>query len=143
MERLPDRGEIVQLDFVRREKNKRKHCECKDARFIIDEQNDVVECAICGAMVTYKFALCKIADLDSKRNEIIQKMREQAEDIQNYKPHLKIIKSLESYWSRRGRSQVVPLCPACSEPFLLEELITWVGRQFAEGRIAKRKEKGI
>lgn len=138
MNEIPTKGELIQLDFIRREKSLRKDCECTDARFIIDERNVKVNCAQCGARVEAFAALVKMADLDEKRNNVMQKLRAQAQEMQDYKPHLRIIKFLEKQWRKKD---VVPTCPSCDEPFLLEELKTWVGRKFVEARIQKRIDK--
>ncbi|WP_235190151.1 hypothetical protein [Bacillus gaemokensis] len=63
---------------------------------------------------------------------------EQKKQLAAYKTHLRIIKSLES--SYRGR-KMLPSCPRCGEPFYLEELTAWIGKEYAERRIVKWKEE--
>lgn len=137
MEKLPKRGEVVQLDFVRRERNRGLFCKCKDAAFIIDEENMTVHCQNCDSRIEPFLALLKMADLDQKRNDAMDRLFKQAQELDDYKPHLKVIKMLEGRWKKK---ELVPLCPSCSEPFLLEELTTWISRTLGLFRINKRQE---
>ncbi|WP_257128401.1 hypothetical protein [Bacillus wiedmannii] len=36
---------------------------------------------------------------------------------------------------------MLPRCPRCSEPFYLEELVSWTNKQYVERRIEKWKEQ--
>lgn len=71
-------------------------------------------------------------------NHEVNRLREQAKALQNYKPWLKTIRYLEKQY--RGK-RMLPECPRCNAPFYLEELTSWTGREFASARIAKWREQ--
>ena len=139
MDKLPEKGELVRLDLLRIEKNKELHCKCENPSYEIDVKNGQVQCVKCGAIQDPFNVLLKIAERHDKLNKTLEMRLEQKQQIDNYKPHLKIIKRLEEYYRRRPHP--LPLCPACDEPFYLEELTTWTHQRLGDVKIAIRKER--
>lgn len=135
---LPDK--VVGLDQVRIARGLGKICQCQKRKFVLDTDNRRVTCRSCGAVVEPYEA---ILDLARQREEYVrqtERLLEQRKEIASYKPHLVVIKSLEQQY--RGK-KMLPCCPRCNEPFYLEELVRWQGRQFADGRIKRYKEKQV
>lgn len=135
---MDDQKNITRLDKIRIERGLGKVCKCKNRTFIIDTDNRRVTCGQCGAVIDPYDALYDIAFEDERRNESLERMRAQAEEIANYKPYLKVIKRLEKDY--RGR-KMLPNCPRCHQPFYLEELTSWTGRKFAEALIEKHSKQ--
>lgn len=134
-EKLPER--IIGLDQVRISRGLGKICKCRDRKFVIDSDNRRVTCSSCGSVVDPYDALYDLAYQDERRVDQVDRLLEQRREIMNYKPHLVVIKSLEKQY--RGK-KMMPLCPACNEPFMLEEIYRWVNWQFNEKRVMKRIE---
>lgn len=63
----------------------------------------------------------------------------QKREIAKYKPHLRVIKNLESHYRRKDK--MLPTCPRCNELFYIEELTHWVCKALADKRIKMFKEK--
>ncbi|MCA1066162.1 hypothetical protein QTG56_25150 (plasmid) [Rossellomorea sp. AcN35-11] len=128
---------IIQIEQLKINRNLNKLCSCNNRRFTLDTQNRRVLCDVCGAVVDPYDAMY---DLASKRVDLqreVETLLQQRMEIAEYKPWLKVIKSLEKHY--RGK-HYLPNCPRCAEPFYLEELSHWTGREYAEARIEKWKE---
>lgn len=133
-EGLPDK--IVSLDQLRINRGIEKFCKCEKRTFIIDPKNRRVNCESCGAVVDAYEAMYELASKGERLQQSVERMLEQRKQIANYKPWLKVIKNLEKQY--RGK-KMIPNCPRCSEPFYLEELVRWTGKQYADARIKKFK----
>lgn len=133
MDKLPDN--IVQLTTLQINRHKKKHCECynsyprKYPSYEIDSENREVICRHCKNIVDPFEALLNIAHNDEKRNEQINLLFKQAEELINYKPWLRTIKVIEK--NVRG-GEMIPYCPHCHKGILMEEL--------ADGFINKKRE---
>ncbi|SRR5690625_3220450 len=136
MRNLPDK--VVDIDQIRINRGIEKICKCDDRRFVVDTQNRRVTCGDCGAVVDGYDAMYELAMYGEKLKQQVDNLLEQRKQIANYKPWLVTIRNLEKKY--RGR-KMLPNCPACSEPFYLEELTHWTGKPFAEARIKKRRER--
>jgi hypothetical protein len=137
---MPDLPEenIIQLDQLRINRGLEKLCKCKKPSYLIDTKNRRVVCATCGAVVDPYEAIYQVAMHWEDINETMQRMKEQRQRLAEYKPWLKVIKRLEKDY--RGHHQI-PCCPRCGEPFYLEELVTWMGKPYADKRIDAFKEQ--
>ncbi|MGL5149730.1 MAG: hypothetical protein ACRC7N_04040 [Clostridium sp.] len=131
---LPDK--IIGLDQMRISRGLGKICTCKNRKFILDTDNRRVICASCGSGIDPYDALYDLSYQDEERNRQLERFLEQKQEIAKYKPGLSVIKTIEKQY--RG-NKLVPNCPRCSEPFYLEELISWTGKQYADARIKKIK----
>lgn len=129
MEQLPDN--IKRIDILRVEYGKRKLCQCRIPHYEIDVQNHFVYCTDCGAIVDPFEALLKIAKVCDRLDSEVEELLEQRREIENYKPHLVVMKELERKY-RANHFSMVPCCPHCYEPFDLPELAHWVSRKFLE-----------
>ncbi|MGG0262376.1 hypothetical protein ABEY48_28495 [Bacillus mycoides] len=136
MEELPDK--IIGLDQIRINRDIGKICKCEKRKFVIDTTNRRVTCHSCGSVVDPYEAIVDLSTQHEEFNRQVERLLEQKKQLAAYKPYLRIIKSLES--SYRGR-KMLPRCPRCSEPFYLEELVSWTNKQYAERRIEKWKEQ--
>lgn len=132
---LPDK--VIGLDQMRISRGMGKICKCDKRKFVIDTDNRRVTCSSCGAVVDPYDALYDLAHADEERNRQVERLLEQRKEIASYKPHLVVIKNLEKNY--RGR-KMMPTCPSCKEPFMLEELICWVNWKFNEKHVRQRIE---
>jgi len=133
---LPDK--IIGLDQVRINRGIGKICKCENRKFVIDTTNRRITCSSCGSVVDPYDAMLDLAIQREEHARQVERLLEQKKELLAYKPHLRVIKSLESQY--RGR-KMLPNCPRCAEPFYLEELTRWMGRPYAEKRIQRWKEE--
>ncbi|WP_445678035.1 hypothetical protein [Psychrobacillus sp. FSL K6-1464] len=133
---LPDK--IIGLDQLRIARGLEKFCKCDNRKFVLDTSNRRVTCSSCGAFIDPYDALHDLARADEERNRQVEYLLEQRKQIIDYKPHLLVIRNLEKQY--RGK-KMMPICPSCSEPFMLEELYTWVNWKFNEKRVRERIER--
>lgn len=135
MGELPNK--IIGLDQIRINRGLGKICKCQNRKFVIDTDNRRVACASCGSIVDPYDALYDLAHQDEERNRQLEMLLEQRKEIAEYKPWLVVIKKLEKQY--RGH-RFIPNCPRCREPFYLEELNSWTGKQYADARLERFKE---
>ena len=105
-----------------------KICRCENRTLEIDTVNRLIRCATCGVIVDPFDAMVEICNRRDEFRRNIEYLLEQKRRIANYKPHAEIIKSIEKSYTK---DNMLPCRPACSEPFLLEELTHWSGRNYA------------
>lgn len=129
-DKLPEK--VKQLDFIRVERGMRKLCNCINPKFEIDSSNRLVYCK-CGALVDPYDALYEVAWHYEHIAEYTNHMIETRKQIDDYKPHLVVIKELEKQY--RG-SKLWPTCPLCKGAFDLKELLTtgWIHPDYVKGR---------
>ena len=144
MEKLPET--LIQLDRVRIERGMGKICKCSNRKYLLDTDNRQVTCRSCGALIDSYDALLEMSRNWERINEELERIFEQKKMLDNYKPHLRIIKDLEKR-TRSGPNQCHPVCPVCDEPFMLSELTRFYGAKFVTGQIVERidrqrKERG-
>lgn len=128
---------IIKFDKIRISKNEEKICTCKNSGFVIDSNNRRVYCDKCDALIDPYDALYQLATNGNELQKQVDGLLEQRKQLQEYKPWLIIIRELEKQY--RGR-KMIPICPSCGEPFYLEELSSWMNKEFAHDRIVKRNE---
>ena len=133
--KLPEK--IIEIDQLRINRNIDKLCTCRNRRFMLDTTNKRVICNECGAEVDPYDAMYEMATSAEGLKKQVDRLLEQRKQILDYKPWLVTIRKLESKY--RGK-KMLPNCPRCDEPFYLEELTRWTGRQFADARIKRVKE---
>jgi hypothetical protein len=126
-DKLPEK--VKRLDFLRVERGMKKLCNCLDPRFEIDYSNRLIYCK-CGALVDPFDALYEVARHYERMAEYTEYMLRTRQEIDNYKPHLVVIKELEKHY--RG-SKLWPTCPICKGAFDLKELINtgWIHPDYA------------
>ena len=123
-DRLPDK--IIDIDQVRINRNIDKLCKCKPRTFMIDTTNRRIICGGCGAEVDPYDALYELAFNGNALQKQVERLLEQRKQILDYKPWLLVIRNLEKKY--RGK-KMLPCCPVCEEPFYLEEIKVWLGRE--------------
>lgn len=136
MDKLPEK--IIELDQVRINRNLDKECVCERRKFVIDTTNKRILCSSCGVVIDPYDAMQELALKGEGMKKYVEDLLEQRKQIENYKPHLLTIRSLEKNY--RGKKKL-PCCPRCDEPFYLEELRRWMGKPFADARIERWKEE--
>lgn len=124
-DKLPDN--ILRFDILKVEYGKRKLCQCENPHYVIDYQNRLVYCKDCGAVLEPLEVLQNLAKNWHRVESRLEHMHEQAKEIQNYKPHLRVFKDLASHY-QRDHFSMIPLCPHCNEPFEFDEIYRWVNR---------------
>ncbi|MFF5994815.1 hypothetical protein AAGS61_08630 [Lysinibacillus sp. KU-BSD001] len=135
MEQLPEN--VMSIDLIKFERNRNKLCECNSLHVTIDTKNRKLYCQHCQAERDPFEVVSAMGARFDEINERLEKSLQQKKDLDNYKPHLKIIKELESK-TRAGNNQMHPICPCCDEPFMLAELTRFYGAKFVNGRILER-----
>lgn len=133
MSELPDN--VKRLEILRVERGMKKLCVCTEPQFVIDVRNRLVYCK-CGALVDPFDALKTLAEQRERMTEHTEYLLRTRKEIDDYKPHLVVIKQLAELY--RG-SRMWPTCPVCEEAFDLKELVSnlWVNPDYA------RKERGL
>lgn len=126
---LPDK--IERLDVLIVEQSHMRPCRCREPKYDLDLENRLVYCRECGAIVDPFTALKRLAFHHDRLSDHIQYLLDERKKILNYKPHLKVMKDLESNY-RRNKFSMVPCCPVCDQPFDLPEITRWVGRAFVD-----------
>lgn len=132
---LPEK--VVGIDQIRIARGIGKICKCEKRKFVIDTDNRRVTCGGCGSIVDPYEAIYDIAYHYEEITRQVEHLLEQKREIAKYKPWLRVIKDLERRY--RGH-KMIPNCPRCDEPFYLEELNHWTGKQFADARIKRFRE---
>lgn len=140
---------VIEFDAVKKGKSSKEFCECgRDAKLIIDEENMIVECSVCGGEVPPFKALVDIAENNSLFYRQLRKLEEQKDQLQAYQPHKPIIKTLEKNLieSEKGKvnlgTKYYPCCPNCNEPFELNEIThKWKGGIFIQQKLITRQNK--
>lgn len=135
MEQLPEN--IVQIDLIRFERNRNKLCECDSLHVSIDTKNRKLYCQHCQAERDPYDVIVEMGQKWDKINAQLERTLQQKKELEKYKPHLNVIKELESK-TRAGKNQMHPLCPNCDEPFMVSELTRFYGAKFVNGRIVER-----
>ena len=131
---------VLKFDVLRIKEKMRKNCHCQEPKYEIDTVNNTVECATCGAYVDPMTALYQIALKYRRIDEYMSRIREERQELDHYKPRLRIIKFLEQRYSGVSNA-LVPSCPHCKKFFDLEDLrdVSWQGRPYYE----QIKEVGV
>lgn len=130
LEKLPDK--IVELDQIRINRSLDKICTCKKRKFVMDTTNRRVICSSCGVQIDPHEAMLELAFNGERLKDQVNRLLEQQKQLANYKPWLVAVRRIEKKY--RGK-KMLPNCPRCDEPFYLEELVFWTGKEFAEKRI--------
>lgn len=135
MKELPDK--IISIDQLIINRRLEKDCKCQERKFVVDTQNRRIQCGICGAVVDAYEAMYELSKNGEALQRQTERLLEQRRQIMDYKPWLLTIRNLEKQY--RGQ-KMLPNCPRCKEPFYLEELVSWMGKPFADARIKEYKE---
>lgn len=127
--RLPDK--VVSIDFLRIAHGAGKTCKCGDFRFDLDPASRKAFCRGCGAEVEPFEALHRLCRHYERINEDQQRLLEQRNEIQNYKPWLIELRELERM-SQRGK--MLPTCPHCHKPMTFRDIHygVWVNAESPE-----------
>ena len=128
MDELPDR--VERIDILRVEYGRRKICECQPPHYEVDIINHMIVCKDCGAIVDPFDAICNIAGYSNHLSVQVEALLEQRRKIENYKPHLVVIKNIE----RQYRNGLLPVCPNCQEPFDFLNIDRWVNKLLYQSR---------
>lgn len=124
---LPEK--ITRIDIFRIERGKRKLCNCPNPHYEIDTKNRIVMCLDCGAVLDPFEALTEIATHCERLNNQVEGLLNEAKEIQNYKPYLKVIKEIEHNY-RANKFSMLPCCPNCGKVFDLADITVWANRKF-------------
>ena len=143
VDELPSK--LVELTTFKRNKKITRHCQCyewptypkKSPAFEIDFTNREVICRHCGNTVDTFYAFEILCKQDENREQELEQLYEQAKELYNYKPYLKVIKQLEK--ECRGGKMILS-CPHCSGGILFEEMNNWKSKEMELQR-RKFKEK--
>ena len=99
----------------------KKLCTCFEPHYMVDYKNKLVYCNDCGAIIDPLEALKGLADHYGRIESRIKQMYEEAKEIQNYKPHLKIFKSLESDYQRDHFQMFAVMSRIVRSPLILQK----------------------
>lgn len=132
MDKMPDN--VIPIRTLQVNRQNKKHCQCyewstfpkKAPQFELDAQNREVTCKHCGEKVDPFDALLTMSRRWEDISQETQRLLEQAKGLDNYKPWLRAIKSIESN-VRSG--QMIPSCPHCHRGILLDEFEGYVSKE--------------
>jgi hypothetical protein len=118
-DRLPDN--IKRIDVLRIERGLMKSCRCLNPHYLLDNDNRIVYCKDCGAIVDPFEALCEIARGWKRIEDQVRSLLNQRKELIDWKPHLVALRKVEKTY-RSGK--YIPSCPHCRKGILAEELAT-------------------
>ena len=133
----PDDDAIVSLEAWRLLKRPQGTAVCQHARTVVDQQAGTVTCRDCEVTLSAFWVLTKIALEENRCFERVRSLRAEADELNNWVPFLRSMRSLERRW--RGRS-MLPACPHCHHGLWPEELQGAVSLSL---EIAQRKHKNM
>lgn len=132
---------IISMIALRQERHNDFACHCynsrlkserKPPRFTVDNETHTVWCDWCGNRVEAFDAVMAITNYSDEVIGTLQKAHEEAVRVfkiaRNYKPWRRAMKNIES----SIRSGMLPRCPHCCKPFMLEEIEDYTNKQFYE-----------
>ena len=121
----------LKFDFLRVNYGRQKLCQCREPRYEVDVQNRLVTCRICNAVVEPFEALKTLAIQYEREERVRAAMVAEMKAVAGYSPKRKVIKQLESQYSRKD-PEMLPTCPHCAQPFDLEDLVrgVWVNKKY-------------
>lgn len=140
---------IIEFKRFKIERNKTKHCSCKDKKIVLDVENRAVECEQCGSVLDPFESLLYIAENDAGNERYIERLNAATtyakEEWKKYVPATNALKALNNF-EKQNSGKIVrnyPACPSCNELFKLEEIASkWHFNALSERRLRKRlKEK--
>jgi hypothetical protein len=133
-DKLPDN--IKRIDVLKLEKAKQKSCQCHTYQYSIDNENKLVYCRECGAIVDPFTALWNLTWHYECLGDQVENLLNQRKEIVNWKPWLLVFRELES---RYRSKEMLPCCPECRKAFYFEKINMWTNRKLEELRRAKDK----
>lgn len=113
-------NQLIDMQIVKRERGVYKQCRCTKPRYILNNDLHKVYCATCQCEMNPYDALVKLADNQERMLAYYQRLYEGVDAIDNYKPFLRKIKKVESYYM--GKNETIPICPHCGGGITLDDL---------------------
>lgn len=121
-------SEIVNFDILKTNRNRGKICKCSSPKFELDEENRIVRCLSCEAildpfstllMISEKFEKLENGQIDAIEN--IKKLKEDAEFWKQKRLMNKVFKNMEMNYQR----EAFPVCPRCDKSFDPTTISKW------------------
>ena len=109
--------DIVRFDLVKINRGREKLCQCTAPCFEVDEENRIVSCKICGAILDPFEALIKLAE----RQEKIKTYREEAEKEYSRMIKSRVFRKMQSNYNEG----LFPYCPECKMQFDPVKIDRW------------------
>lgn len=115
------------------QERKKKHCNCLNRHFIIDETNREVTCSKCGCTIEPFEALLEIAKGCNKVDKYLEDRYEYAVELEKWFKNNKIpteIKWLVDKYRSSKAINSLPECPHCHKNFNFSDIKTFSNPKF-------------
>lgn len=111
------------------ERDRRKICQCEDPTYVIDENNHLVYCKECGAILDPWSVLFEIA---GRWEKIAQTMAREKEKLEIWREEEKKIMRFRGVQdiTRNYKNGMWPVCPHCKKAFDPSSIVRFVGAKF-------------
>lgn len=124
-----DKNNIISFTLCKLEKNKDKHCKCKNPHYELDAVNRIVTCTDCGAVLDAFDALTQVAkrmalyaDYQQQARDKVALFRELANKESRRRFKNSIFKTMEEHYLKNNCH---PHCPKCNEAFDPIKIYRW------------------
>jgi len=123
-----DLNKIFNIRPLIQERRKRR-CDCKSKKFMVDPVNREVTCSVCGQLVDPFDAMLEMTEYFERKENYLTRLRENEERMSKWlvahREPLALKPFLEQY--RRG---LYPFCPHCNQMIDLMEIKAWGDKRF-------------
>lgn len=133
---MEDSDKLIQLDFIRVDRNKPRKCVCERPKYSVDTVNREITCE-CGMVIDPFEAMLNLAKHYEDRNLQHKLLNEQRQQWIKEKPHSIIFKQLERSYQR---GTMLPCCPQCEQMFDFKDVTRFVNAEFYRKLEGKRRE---
>ena len=120
--------DIVRFDLVKINRGRETLCQCTAPCFEVDEENRIVSCKICGAILDPFEALIKLAErperLEETQRRMLEKIktyREEAEKEYSRMIKSRVFRKMQSNYNEG----LFPYCPECKMQFDPVKIDRW------------------
>lgn len=134
---MEDSDKLIQLDFIRVERNKPRKCTCEFRKYSVDTVNREITCE-CGMVVDPFEAMLDMANHYDRLNYKHRLLGEQRKQWFKEKPHSVLFKSLEQSY-RRGK--MLPCCPTCDQLFDFKDVTSFGNAEFYRKLAERLKDR--
>ncbi|ATO50127.1 hypothetical protein P4V86_19340 [Brevibacillus laterosporus] len=117
---------LIQLNFIRLERNKERKCTCEFRKYTVDTVNREITCE-CGMVVDPFEAMLDMAKHYDHLNYQHRLMEEQRLQWFKEKPHSVLFKNLERSYQK---GKMLPYCPSCQQLFDFKDVTGFGNAEF-------------
>ena len=112
---MPQLSELGAENVLAFKRSAKRSC---DHSWVVDEENRILECKLCGKEQTAWDFVVNLAYREDAERKRLQHLFEEASKLAQWAPRLRALRELERIW--RGR--MLPACPNCGVGVRAEDL---------------------